>query len=261
MKLYHYTTLDSFCKIWVSQEIRFSDSLKTNDLFEQRKGMPAFNKLYTTKRFHTILDAAKSFDKLYSDELSRYKQISFVMDYYDEAHNLICEGWQSSMMWGQYSHNQIGVCIEIDSEKLPEDKERIEHEVEYREDMPSLPTDMSVTISKKFVKEYIQRNADTIFFVKHNHWEHENEYRMIKRGEREMSLSVSNAITNIYVYSVDDISADIVNRLIPESLNLYALWVETKGDTKVIDKIDYRWYKTIMSGNVKLKFPNLSLNK
>ena len=260
MKLYHYTTVDAFCKIWVSQKIKFSDSFKTNDLFEQRKGLPAFGKLYTTKKFHSILDAAKAFDKLYSNELSMYKQISFVMDYQDKARNLICEGWQSSMMWGQYSHNQMGVCIEIDSEKLPIDKNRFESDVDYRENMPTLPHEEHVIYTKKFIKEYIQKNIDIIFFVKHNHWENENEYRMIKRGGKEMFLSIANAITNVFVYSVDDISAEIVNNLIPENINLYALWIETKGDVKVIDKVDYRRYKAIMEGKIiPQRCPTVSL--
>ena len=260
MKLYHYTTLDSFSKIWVSKAIRFSDSLKTNDLFEQRKGLPAFNQLYTMKKFHSILDAAKAFEKLYLKELSLYKQISFVMDYYDEAQNFICEGWQSSMMWGQYAHNQIGVCIEIDSEKLQIDKKRFEAKVDYRKDMPTLPQEERVICTKKFVKEYIQKNLDTIFFVKHNHWSHENEYRMVKRGEREMFLSIANAITNVYVYSVDDISAEIVNRLIPKDVKLYALWIEQRDEIKVIDKVDFRRYKAIIEEKKVLNGPQVMLN-
>lgn len=257
MKLYHYTTLDSFCKIWVSKKIRFSDSLRTNDLYEQRKGLPAFDTLYSAEKFHSILEAAKAFEKLYMDELSLYKQISFVMDYRDKEQNPIYEGWQSSMMWGQYAHNQMGVCIEIDSEKLPLDKKRFESIVEYRENMPALPREESVISTKKFVKEYIQRNLDTIFFVKHKHWEHENEYRMIKRGNKDLYLSIKDAVTGIYVYSIQDINADVVAQLVPENIKLYALWIEGRGNYKVIDKVDYRRYKAIMERKIKIEEPKV----
>ena len=261
MKLYHYTTLDSFCKIWVSKKIRFSDSLKTNDLFEQRKGLPAFDKLYTTKKYHSILDAAKAFEKLYLEELSLYKQISFVMDYRDEEQNLICEGWQSSMMWGQYAHNQTGVCIEIDTKKLRTDNRRYENKIAYQEDMPLLPKEDIFICSKNSIKEYIQANIDSIFFVKHKHWEHENEYRMIKRGYRDLYLSIKDAVTGVYVYSVQDINADIIEQLVPDDIKLYALWVEKRENCKVIDKVDYRYYKKVMAGEIILnRNPQVKLN-
>lgn len=260
MKLYHYTTLNSFCKIWASKCIRFSDSQKTNDLFEQRKGLPIIETLYSQKRFKSIIEAAKAFETLYRQELSLYKQISFVMDYRDEEENLIYEGWQSSMMWGQYAHNQNGVCIEIDLDIIPKDSLRLESPIDYREEIPLLPQEDSIMCTKSAIKEYVQKNIDTIFFVKHKFWENENEYRMIKRGEGEMFLSIKDAISNIYVYSVTDISAEIVNNIISPDINLYALWIENKEDHKFIDKIDYRRYKKIMSGEIKpSKGPQASL--
>lgn len=260
MKLYHYTTLNSFCKIWASKCIRFSDSQKTNDLFEQRKGLPVIKTLYSQKRFKSIIEAAKAFDKLYQQELFLFKQISFVMDFKDDEHNIIYEGWQSSMMWGQYAHNQDGVCIEIDLDKIPKDSHRLESPIDYREEMPLLPQEDSIICTKSAIKGYIRKNVNTIFFVKHKHWEHENEYRMIKRGSGEMFLSIKDAITNIYVYSVNDISAEVVSNLVSLDINLYALWVEYQGDHKIIDKVDYRRYKKIMSGEIKpSKGPQVSL--
>ena len=251
MKIYHYTTVDKFCKIWVSKRILFADSQRTNDLYEQRKGLPSFNKLLSNKEYNSIIEAAKDFDKLFTQELSLYKQISFVMDYLDDNDNIIYEGWQSSMMWGQYAHNEVGVCIELDVDKLHVDSSIYSGRISYKDEIPSLPQEDNFSCDTETIKDYIKQNISTIFFVKHKHWEHENEYRMIKRGEDGMFLSIEDAISNIYVYSVDDIDAEIVNNLISKKINLYALWIEEREGSRIIDKIDYRHYHDIMDGKMK----------
>lgn len=255
MKIYHYTTIEAFCKIWVSKRIKFSDSQRTNDLFEQRKGLPAFNKLMVEKKYDSIIDAAKEFDQLFTQALSSYKQISFVMDYLDDNKEPICAGWQSSMMWGQYAHNGEGVCIELDMKKLQIDDNVYRSPIKYEDAMPLLPAKDIFPCEKEAIYEYIEQNMDTIFFTKHKHWEHENEYRMIKRGDGDMYLPIEGAITSIYVYDVYNINAEIVKSLISNNINLYALWIEKRDEGRVVDKIDYRYYHDVMSGNVILDKP------
>ena len=121
--------------------------------------------------------------------------------------------------------------------------------------MPSLPSREMFICQKEVINEYIEQNIDTIFFKKHKHWEHENEYRMIKYGDGEMYLPIEGAITSVYVYSVDDINAEIVKSLISNNINLYALWMEDREEGRHIDKIDYRYYHDVMAGNIKLDKP------
>lgn len=39
MKLYHYTSIDSFKKIWENKSLKFSVSKTTNDSFERNKSL------------------------------------------------------------------------------------------------------------------------------------------------------------------------------------------------------------------------------
>ena len=79
MKLYHYTTIDAFLKIWVSNQLRFSKHNNTNDPFERRK---AYNLPINTPRFSYFIEKANEFDKIYSRILELYKQISFTKAYH-----------------------------------------------------------------------------------------------------------------------------------------------------------------------------------
>ena len=123
MKLYHFTTLESFTKIWVTKTLKFSVYKNLNDSFEVNKYIDALYPHY------------ESFDNFYTI-LSKYKQISFAMDS-DE------EGYKSPMMWGHYAHNENGVCIELDSEKLKLEEEIILGKVEYDYKVPFIPFDKS----------------------------------------------------------------------------------------------------------------------
>lgn len=37
MKLYHYTSVESFCKIWLSKHLLLSEYKNVNDIFEKQK--------------------------------------------------------------------------------------------------------------------------------------------------------------------------------------------------------------------------------
>ena len=106
MKLYHYTTIDAFLKIWVSNQLRFSKHKNTNDPFERRK---AYNLPITTSNFSYFQAKATEFDKIYSRIFESYKQISFTKSYPSNLRKV--NGYTSPMMWGHYAHNEDGVCI------------------------------------------------------------------------------------------------------------------------------------------------------
>ena len=64
MKLYHYTSLDSFSKIWISHSLLFSESKRTNDVFESKK----FLKLESAY-FHIMV---KKRELKFKDILTKY---------------------------------------------------------------------------------------------------------------------------------------------------------------------------------------------
>ena len=114
MKLYHYTTFANFCSIWIQQKLRFSEWTNCNDLYERDK---VYNLTQQSREHNGIkfsLEVFRQFKKNVFEEVERYKQVSFCLDYKD------IKGYASPMMWGHYArdYQRSGVCIEIDSLKI-----------------------------------------------------------------------------------------------------------------------------------------------
>jgi len=98
--LYHYTTLESFLKIWVTKTLLFSNASNMNDILESHKSL-------------WIKAMSKDIFQRYSEIVYSYKQISLTMDY-----DSYLMGCMSRMMWGHYGQKGDGVCIELDKSKL-----------------------------------------------------------------------------------------------------------------------------------------------
>lgn len=199
MKLYHFTTLDSFSKIWVTKTLKFSVYKNLNDSFEVNKYIDSLYALdKSSKKFFTIL--------------SKYKQISFAMDA-DE------EGYKSPMLWGHYAQNENGVCIELDSEKLKTRGMMFWGKVEYDCNVPFIPPfDKQLLQDKSKIHSFIEENQKDIFFVKHKHWEHENEYRIISKSKNE--LSIDGAITKIYAYNKSSVNTKVIKHLVRDEVEV-----------------------------------------
>ena len=198
MKLYHFTTLDSFTKNWVTKTLKVSVYKNLNDSFEVNKYIDS---LYA-------LD--KSSDNFYQ-VLSKYKQISFALDSEED-------GYKSPMMWGHYAHNENGVCIELDSEKLKIDENMFLGKVEYDYNVPFIPFDTRLLLEESKIDSYIKDYQRDIFFIKHKHWEHENEYRIISKSEDE--LPIDGAITKIYAYNKSSVNTKVIKHLVRDEVEV-----------------------------------------
>ena len=60
---------------------------------------------------------------------------------------------------------------------------------------------------------FVENNINQLFFVKHYHWRYENEYRYLSK-EPDAALDISDAITSVYVLGEDDITLQLVKRII-----------------------------------------------
>ena len=80
MKLYHYTTIESFLKIWVSKTILFSESSNVNDIYERHKIHSFVDGLLPTSNGEEYFEALKNVSKIFTKILKKYKQISFTID-------------------------------------------------------------------------------------------------------------------------------------------------------------------------------------
>ena len=102
MKLYHYTSLESFWKIWVTKELLFASSNvpSNNDYFERNKSL-YFDSNEGYKYISEVL--MNSSKKRTPNPLNLYRQISFTMDYSIDKYGFETLGCLSPMMWGQYA--------------------------------------------------------------------------------------------------------------------------------------------------------------
>ena len=226
MKLYHYTSIDSFKKIWESKSLKFCVSKTTNDSFERNKSLRL-----TKNSFLSLKDggAIESFFNSVFREIDSYKQISLTKNY-----NTL-KGYASPMMWGQYARRKTryntwkdGVCIELESSRieLPTDS-FFEGEVTYEEIVPMPLLEGIDPLQSDAAARYVTLNQTLLFFTKHKHWEHENEYRIVCKGVE--FLDISKAITGIYALE-DSKTLKQVNKLVTDESLVYLLRQEGIGN-------------------------------
>lgn len=229
MKLYHYTTIESFSKIWVSKQLKFSDSKNMNDLFERLKTYEIVRGILPTDEEKNLTEAFELLGKSFSDILAQYRQISFTLDYAD------IDGWASSMMWGQYAHNENGVCIEFDSNKILFPKNVYKEKVEYSSNVPTIRFDKEeVVLNDAYLQQFVKKNWKLLFFTKHKHWEHENEYRVVSNQSGLGYLSINDAITRVYVYDANNINTHIIEQLTNQEIPIFFLYItHLHGDRNI----------------------------
>lgn len=195
VRLYHFTTFDSFVKIWLSEKLKFSPIDVMNDIQEKR-----------------IDCASSSLDSTvmlmaYGDMRKQYKQISLTMDY-----DSFFRGCMSTSMWGHYGDKSKGICIELDPSKITFEKGMLCGPIRYRRVlnhyMP-IPTGIK---KKADLEKYILKNKTRIFFTKQTSWKEENEYRIV--SAKHDYLSIAEAITAVYLTSYKSTECLLTEKLV-----------------------------------------------
>lgn len=196
-KLYHFTSFDTALKIIESNRLRFGRLSNMNDLHENDK--LCFVDETNQKPDHFPSDVL---DTLH-DEIYKYRQISFSMD----SKNGEKKGFDLHQMWGNYADKGKGVCLVFDKGELEKsnDMQNIFHEDVIYDETQKLdsfvvsksqtPTDVSAEVS---------RRLKDIFFHKRKEWEHEQEYRFLKKCpncQKEEYLHLGHALKFVILSS------------------------------------------------------------
>ncbi|MFG5857268.1 DUF2971 domain-containing protein [Dysgonomonas sp. Shenzhen-Wh21] len=196
IKLYHYTSFDTFVRIWLSKRLLFSDISRVNDIDEAIKsistsfaGNPG-DRIRLAKRI--ILD---------------YKQISLTKDY-----DSYVTGAMSPLMWGHYGDKRKGVCIELDFAKLHINKGILYGEVKYVRDLKAAIEIPNMLNSPEDISKHIIKNKKDIFFTKRKDWIEENEFRFLSNHYEY--LDIENAITAIYITDIDNESCIMAEKIV-----------------------------------------------
>lgn len=173
-KLYHFTTFDTALKIIESNRLRFGRLSNMNDIHEADKLMFVNSDGHQIKKFPSdVLDA------LY-DEIYRYRQISFTADSREDDK----DGFDLHQMWGLYADKSEGVCLVFDKDELERNFDMVniyKKRVNYDKTQELESHIVSLSQMPRSVPAEVKRQISKIFFHKRKEWEHEQEYRLIKR--------------------------------------------------------------------------------
>ena len=173
-KLYHFTSFDTALKIIESNRLRFGRLNKMNDIHENDKVMFADANGQEIDEFPSdVLDA------LY-DEIYKYRQISLTADSEEEDK----DGFDLHQMWGLYADKGEGVCLVFDKDELEKNYDMVNihrERVNYDKTQDLESHVVSISQDPRIVPEEVKRQISKIFYHKRKEWEHEQEYRLIKR--------------------------------------------------------------------------------
>lgn len=191
-KLYHYTTFDAALNILTSKRLRYGTLNNMNDIHENDKIVFVdCQNNYINSFPHEIL-------KNLRNEISKYRQISFSTDEKSK------KGFDLHQMWGIYADKGNGVCFVFDKEELENklDSKIICKKVSYEENVESYF--VSLSMNPISIPKEIETNVEKLFFHKRKEWEHEQEFRILKRccsEERNEYLSFGTSLKYIIISS------------------------------------------------------------
>lgn len=200
--LYHFTSLDSFLKIWGSQKLLLTKREYMNDSAEQDTNVRGYGgKLYACNY-----------------AVSEYGQLSLSKAYKEDE--FIC---YSPLMWGLYADKSKGVCIELDKDKLNIDPEEFAvGDIVYTEMFNNIvvlnETEEinSIDDARRFIKQ--EEVFTKIFLSKNKKWEFENEFRVLSNVKSY--LDIKGAITRIFIFKMPRHGYDVLCGILPHSIDI-----------------------------------------
>ena len=219
-RLYHFTSFDTFVKIWLTKKLRFSPTKNVNDILEARTSVALHNPQQQPLMY------------AFFDCKEKYKQISLTMDYDSYMY-----GCMAPMMWGYYADKRKGVCIQLDFEKLNLAKPLIFGPVRYVKYLQhSVYLDPQIK-SIQDLNKFIRKNKQTLFFTKDKSWAGENEYRIL--SDCEEFLDITNAITCIYLTEFDSTECLLVEKLVDDKVPVKCIrYNERRGNLAIPVLVD-----------------------
>ena len=222
-KLYHYTKFDTAIKILEAHSLRFGRLCNMNDIHENDKLS------YVDTTGTPINSLPSDVLDIINCEMAKYRQISLTSDN-DKLDKL---GFDLHQMWGLYADNGKGVCLVFDKDILCNnlDKYIIHRTVSYDKKVESFY--IANANDSRNIQINIQRQAEIIFFQKRKEWEHEQEYRYIKRcpnlkkeeyldyGKALKYIILNSAIEDVDVITFKEMVKDIKNHTEDVPILLY----------------------------------------
>ena len=167
--LFHYTCLESFKKILEDLTLLPSSFERLNDMNEGN-----VHNMNLNQNFMVMYNTDK-----YIKEKCRI--ICFSQNY--DINSFGQEGTNHPAMWAHYADNSNGVCIVIDKEAfISKNKDILDNHFYKFEDvkysLSNTPDDEKIDYEAKTPEDFIIKNWQDLFFLKHKDWENEDEHRL-----------------------------------------------------------------------------------
>ncbi len=196
-KLYHYTTIESACKILHSMQLRFAPLANMNDTQEAYRNILLKWECGDNPVDYTKLQEVEN-------ELVLYRQCSLTMDG--------CRhGFDIQSMWGHYADKGRGVCFVFNKKHLLSDADK--YGITYRAINYNCKFDSDIKVEcNQNIHNFLETQKYQLFFQKALDWEYEQEYRLIKKIEyphETFSIPIDNALIAIILYYPETVKLNI----------------------------------------------------
>lgn len=214
-KLYHYTSFDTFVKIWLTKQLKFGIISNVNDIQEAEISCQISN-----FQQYPIMYA-------YQNIRNNYKQISLTMDY-----DSYLKGCMSPMMWGHYGDKRKGVCIELDFNEIKLPDGCLKGEVKYKAVLPKY-FKLDPKIKNEIeLRKFINKRYKELFFTKQSSWKGEKEFRIV--SDIVESIDIEKAISAVYLTSCDSLECILVEKLVANRIPVMYLKYNSSGTNLAI---------------------------
>lgn len=201
--LYHYTSLESACKILESNSLRLSNLLNVNDPLEFcRPKAFGFN-----EDDENIGKIMAELNQSLTERENTIRLLCFCQDFFcsqedwnneksqNKAANFLHKGWARNRMWAQYANNHKGVCLVFDKneftkafekskDKNPAIKILNSKKIDYTNYLDEVQSELTDEINVKnkgndYSHYFLDEERLKYLFIKCEDYRDENEYRFV----------------------------------------------------------------------------------
>lgn len=203
--IFHFTKFSTALEyILPDRRLKFGSLLKTNDPKEYKSyGFISKNGFFDDdSQIKKQLEWHQKISDLLRENV---KVLCFSTDYFINAEPF--DGYNLPRMWAQYGENHLGVCLDIDFDKLKEENKEFlfgckTDKVSYlsRIKYPVINYDKIRELGMdEFIKEYRNANINQLFFTKFIDWETEREFRIlfVDENNKDRFLSIKKSLNRI----------------------------------------------------------------
>ena len=198
--LYHFTSYETFKKIWRSKSLKFGEMTGVNDILESDYSITPGNPQQ--------LPLAFAFDEIRKS----YKQISLTMD-----KDSYLKGSMSTLMWGLYGDKREGICIEIDFNRIKFSKSMIKGIMHYQKYIPG-NIELDTTLrSSNDIRKFIIKHKKEFMFTKTQDWAGEREYRIVSNVDEYLDISdaISAVVVTDFNLPIFDELVELIDNKVP----------------------------------------------